>query len=333
VVIPTEEVTTPSLLSDYGGLTMIADNQIVTVNDVKTVGYSAILLSLDDLSFTNNQVRIKSETEMIIDVIAVAFTLRIVGNRFSEPLQTSAISCFGFGQMVTGACNQATHCLIFDGLESTASDLNIVNPAFARFCQDLSAVFASGGAGATTGNTFFDPATQAENLMSAQQQTNRFQITTLDQAQTSVSQRAAQLAEAAKAPHAVPETKTRATLFQNLATALSDARLSYTNLPQPSADSFILHGRVVSAAGKGLAELSVSLSDPKGILNNRVAPVKTDTNGYFTMTLRAAEYPDLTAGTSQIFVSVTNAKQKEIAKPSQALTFQPGKVAIMPIVS
>ncbi|HEX3868576.1 MAG TPA: hypothetical protein VHV78_17565, partial [Gemmatimonadaceae bacterium] len=108
-----------SPLTDAGGMTMVADNQIVTVSAESSAGYGSVVLSRDDVSFSNNQVRVKTDEGMLINVMVTAPTLRVVGNRFSEPLDGAVVSCIGIGDMVVGAANQATHCLIFDGLYAT----------------------------------------------------------------------------------------------------------------------------------------------------------------------------------------------------------------------
>jgi hypothetical protein len=177
-----------------------------------------------------------------------------------------------------------------------------------------------------------DSDAQFNSIAEAQSQWTALQGKVSKQAQAQLTLLANAFTQAGKAAHATPEIRTRAARYQALASALSSSR-SASSVPQSSADSFILHGTVVSGAGKPLANMSVALSDDKGILNARLPPVKTDANGSFTFTVRKAEYPDLTPGTAQIFVSVTDAQQKEVAKPSQALVFQPGKVAIMPIAT
>jgi len=313
-----------SRLTDFGGLTMIAGNQIVTVGDTKSRGPAALVFSGDDLSFTDNQVRVKTTAEMTFNTLAYAYTLRVLGNRFSEPVDKALVSCLGDGGMVTGASNQATHCLVFSGTLSTVTGLNSVNPQFSQPCELLSA------AGLSQQSASKDVTQGLKNITAARQQMNSFQLTTLDQAHAALAQRATDLTQAPKGEKAPVPLQTRAALYNALAVPLQDTRLASIQVPQPSDATFVVYGRVLTAAGAPGPDLTVSLSDPKGIAN-RVPPVTTDANGYFTMTLRTAEFPDLTAATSQMFVSVTDAKQREIAKPTQAITYQPGQVAIMPI--
>src|SRR5262249_33750105 len=153
-----------------------------------------------------------------------------------------------------------------------------------------------------------------------------------NEAQTSLTARATDLTQVPKGVKVPASLQNRASLYKDLAKPLNDTRLATTNAPQASDETFVVHGRVLNPAGEPQANLTVSLSDAKGVVN-RATPVKTDANGYYTVTLRTAEFPDLTAEKSQLFVSVADSKQREIAKPTTAITFQPGKIAVMPIES
>ncbi|MDE3188005.1 MAG: carboxypeptidase regulatory-like domain-containing protein, partial [Acidobacteriota bacterium] len=310
-----------SVLTQAGGLTQIADNQIVSRSDTECAGFAALISSADDLSFTDNQVRVNTAVEMRTSVQASAFTLRVLGNRFSEPLPKTIVSCRGSGGMVTATSNQATHCLVFSGTSPTAVSLNLVNPHFSEHCKALTEAvldpqISSG-----------DLAVQMKALADVQKQVDAFQSSLLDQAHTALASRADKITTMAKV---LPLLKDRAQLYGSIAASLKDTQEAVTGMPKPLKSSFVLHGRVLSTQGQPRAGVNVTLSDSKGVVNNRLAPVKTDNNGYFTVTLRAAEFPDLAEG-SQLFVSVADAKQHEIAKPEQPAIFQPGSVAIMPI--
>jgi hypothetical protein len=137
--------TVESMLTELGGMTMISDNQIVTLGGTPMIGYTAWVLSGDDLSFTNNQVRVKINAPVTVNTFAEAYTLRVVGNRFTEPLNTfnnSAVSCHGVGDMVVGACNQATHCLVFAGTDSTSTGLNTIHPTSVYGCVAVNGLIA-----------------------------------------------------------------------------------------------------------------------------------------------------------------------------------------------
>lgn len=312
-----------SLLTKVGGLTQISENQIVTTSEMKCTGFASLVSSADDLSFSNNQVRINSDVEMTTNTLASAFTLRVVGNRFSEPLSHSSISCHGFGGMVTGTSNQATHCLLFQGNYSTAQGLNLVHPLFAASCQRLSDGLLSPPS-ASKGL-----AQSLKTVTASQQQMASFQSSLLDQTQHTLTQRVEALGELAKM---MPELESRVAFYQEVAKCLQELNGAVSGAPKPVKGAFVLHGRILSTEGQPRPNLSVSLADPKGVISNRLEPVNTDNNGYFTVTLRAAEFPDLQTG-AQLFVSVTDADHKEISKPEQPAVFQPGAVAIMPIAA
>ena len=311
----------PSLLTRAGGLTQISENQIVTTSETKSAGFAAFVTSADDLSFTNNQVRVNSDVEMTSNTIASAFTLRVVGNRFSEPLSHSSISCHGVGGMVTGTSNQGTHCLLFKGNYSTAEGMNLVHPLFAPYCEKLSEGLLSPSS--ASGRL----AQSLRKISAAQLQMASLQLSALGDTQNMLSQRAEELGRLTKA---MPELKDRVRFYLEASTCVKEMKGAVSGAPKPVKGAFILHGRILSTDGKPLSELSVSLSDPNGVTSNRIKPVNTDRNGYFTVTVRAAEFPELKAG-AKLFVSVMDGKRKEVAKPEQPAVFQPGAVAIMPI--
>jgi len=310
-----------SLLPRIGGLTQIAENQIISQSDVECSGFAALVSSADDLSFTNNQVRVNTTVEMVTSVHANAYTLRVLGNRFSEPIKKALTSCRGAGGMVTATSNQATHCLLFSATDGSAVSLNLVSPGFSEQCKALSEKLLNPDASSR------DLAEPLKQMADVQQQVDTFHSSLFDQAQTALADRADSLTAMAKA---LPDLKDRAELYSSVSAPLKDVQGAVKGLPKPVSGSFVLHGRVLTKQGQPRAGVTVAVSDAKGVVNNRVAPVKTDDNGYFTVTLRAAEFPDLAAG-SQLFVSVSDAKQREIAKPQQPAVFQPDTVAVMPI--
>jgi hypothetical protein len=174
---------------------------------------------------------------------------------------------------------------------------------------------------------------ELENAVQARQKVEAMYRAALARSQATLSSRAAEMAAAAKLNTAPPGLKFRAARYQALAAALAATQMAIRKVPKQAADSFIIHGQVLNAAGEPMAKVNVSLSDAKGIVNTRVPPVTTDASGYYTMTLRANEFPDLTPDTSEMFVSVTDANNRQLAKPAQTIKYQPGKVTIMPIVA
>ena len=104
---------------------------------------SVLILSLDDLNFSGNQLRCQTSTGqanqpfLIFDSFLFALSNRVENNRFTEALTGAWISCLGVGALASGIGNQATHCLLFKGTRAQAVGMNLVNPAFEAFCDRL----------------------------------------------------------------------------------------------------------------------------------------------------------------------------------------------------
>jgi protocatechuate 3,4-dioxygenase beta subunit len=139
---------------------------------------------------------------------------------------------------------------------------------------------------------------------------------------------AMQPAKGAKAP---PELTASIAKFSAVVKDLQSVRLAISRQPKPIRDAFILHGRIVDAAGNPVPKATVSLTDAQGLANKLIKPVKTDENGFYTITLRAGEYPDLVKADEPLFVTVVDAKKRELAKPPDAIPIAIGKVAILDI--
>jgi hypothetical protein len=140
---------------------------------------------------------------------------------------------------------------------------------------------------------------------------------------------AMQPAKGVKAPRELTE---RIAKFSALVKDVQNVRLAISRQPKPIPDAFILHGRIVDAAGNPVTKATVSLSDARRLANKLVKPVKTDENGFYTITLRTGEYPDLVKADEPLFVTVMDAKKQELAKPPDAIPIAIGKVAILDIL-
>jgi hypothetical protein len=112
---------------------MVADNQIVAEVGRDASGSGAVVYSDDDVAFTNNQVQLKTSTFIEINVHVTAATLRVVGNRFSEPPSFANTSCYGIGRLLAATANQGSHCLIF--YPSTEVGLNSVPSTVQPKCE------------------------------------------------------------------------------------------------------------------------------------------------------------------------------------------------------
>lgn len=111
----------PPLMAELNwstGKTMVAQNQITLDVPDQGVGFllaSILILSLDDVGFTDNQ------CEMITTNVMGAFeaalfggSVRVADNRFAETWMRVWLSAWSFGAMNTTTDNQATHCLRAD---------------------------------------------------------------------------------------------------------------------------------------------------------------------------------------------------------------------------
>jgi hypothetical protein len=176
-------------------------------------------------------------------------------------------------------------------------------------------------------------ATPLQAALDARTQATRQFLKAIETAQSTLKSRAADLARGAKLKRAPPGLKLRAARYQALANALSDTRVAFARVPKKAADSFIVTGRVTSSADKPMANVKVSLSDAKGIVNARVQPVTTDAAGYYSFTLRTAEFPEFAADAPQMFISVTDAANRELAKPAQPIQYGAGKLVLLPIIA
>lgn len=102
------------------GNVMFANNQVV-LDEIDTMTKQIIsavrILSMDDISFNNNQCDYSLLGDFIIfPNIFLAPSLRVTDNRFKESLSGALFSVLALGMMNTTTDNQATHCIISRGL-------------------------------------------------------------------------------------------------------------------------------------------------------------------------------------------------------------------------
>ncbi len=99
------------------GSTLFNDNQ-VRLAKAGNAAVSITLLSLDDLSFGDNQSEILSEETLLVNSLSFGLTVRAPNNRMQEPLETNdaKLSLFSYGVFYnTTALNQGNHCIIAQG--------------------------------------------------------------------------------------------------------------------------------------------------------------------------------------------------------------------------
>lgn len=138
--------------------------------------------------------------------------------------------------------------------------------------------------------------------------------------------------QTAAGPKPAPDTSTRIAHYQALSKAITTLNQEHTSLPTPSRGSFIIHGRIVDASGKPLPNYLLKLSDPTQTLQARIAPVPSNEQGFFTVTLRAAEFPDLVEKKTNLFLTVTDQSGREAYAPDAPLQLVAGQMAVFSAV-
>jgi hypothetical protein len=97
------------------GLLQFNDNQLVFYSrsdEYRLVYPSCFVLSLDDASIQDNQIRTHAENGLqLVDAAVMAATTRVSNNRFAETFTGAYASLLSFAMMNTTVGNTATHCI------------------------------------------------------------------------------------------------------------------------------------------------------------------------------------------------------------------------------
>jgi hypothetical protein len=98
------------------GAVMFNDNQVLldlSASAGSLFTSSVALISLDDVSAQDNQLAAWSNNAVLLtDILVMAGSFRLVGNRLSETMFKCLLSGLGLGVLVTATLNQATHCIL-----------------------------------------------------------------------------------------------------------------------------------------------------------------------------------------------------------------------------
>jgi len=141
--------TSKAGLDDWGigqylanGNVMFNDNQVVAdlmEMEVSTSMSSVLIISLDDISFADNQLDASFYVDiMISNAIVLGLSVRINDNRFKETLILSLFSAISFGVLFNHTVdNQATHCIFADGAQVMKRDNMIL---WDNFCVLISSL-------------------------------------------------------------------------------------------------------------------------------------------------------------------------------------------------
>jgi parallel beta-helix repeat protein len=139
---PSGVSTIATILTEFGGLVQVTNNQVIT-STVEGSDAGAILAFCgDDLTVADNQFRLTAVVSAQIDALLFAYTVRILGNRFIEPLAVEAASLVAVANLLVATGNEATHCLLCAGTDAPAQvGLNLVNPMWQQVCAEVSKRF------------------------------------------------------------------------------------------------------------------------------------------------------------------------------------------------
>jgi hypothetical protein len=147
-------------------------------------------------------------------------------------------------------------------------------------------------------------------------------------AQKALQGKTAQLRkEAEAAGGGPPALKSQIAFYGTLGDAIGEMGDREAHLPKPSADTLVIQGRIIDAKGRGVKNLQLRITDPQGTIKDRIQPIVSDSQGYFTLTLRGGEFPDLVRNKTDLFITVTDASGREVFKPAQPVHLEPGKAA------
>ncbi|MDJ0755418.1 MAG: DUF6519 domain-containing protein [Ardenticatenaceae bacterium] len=139
------------------GLIQFNDNQSLFYGqapEVRLVLPNSFVLSLDDISYQDNQIRSSVERGIqITDAMVIGATTRVSNNRFAETFTGAFSSLVSFGMMNTTLGNIATHCIF--AFAQAGNIINAGNQIAIKFnCPDKS----SGLAEAIPGMVIMDAA-------------------------------------------------------------------------------------------------------------------------------------------------------------------------------
>ena len=96
---------------------LFADNQLVLAAPDEAVAFTSVLIEgLGDVAFEDNESSVTiASGGVITNLWAFGATLRVIGNRFTEPLPNALLSGITLGVMNMTNDNQANHCLLIRG--------------------------------------------------------------------------------------------------------------------------------------------------------------------------------------------------------------------------
>jgi hypothetical protein len=155
----------------------------------------------------------------------------------------------------------------------------------------------------------------------------------LDQFARFQDQRVKRLAGvAARLQSTLGEDHPRVTALRDAASAAGRLRLALQADPGrvvkqtvAGAEEWVVAGRVVDAAGKPLAGLTVRVTDRDGKLGKQLGEVRTDAQGSFARPFHGCDFGEAQKAPPELFVRVEDKSGKEILTSRASVHFQPGR--------
>ena len=187
----------------------------------------------------------------------------------------------------------------------------------------------------TTAAERTQPKTTAAEIIDGLAAVDQQRLAALQQMQSALETRLRALereaTEAAdnKAPDA-DEKAARLAHFDRLAQGITELRTIEERRPTADPDAFIIHG-YVTASKSTVKTLKLFVTDPKGKALSDLAPITADDQGFFTLTLRAADYPDIAKEKTDLQIRIVDEGGKEVFAPSSTVKFEPGRISLFAV--
>jgi hypothetical protein len=113
---------------------------------------------------------------------------------------------------------------------------------------------------------------------------------------------------------------------EHLSASVATLVIRNRQLPDPKPDVFIVHGQVTGAP-RSRKKYRLTVTDPAN-KKCKIPPVSSDENGFFTLTIRAKEFPDLVQNKSDLFLRITDSSGREVFAPADPVRVEPGGLAL-----
>jgi hypothetical protein len=124
----------------------------------------------------------------------------------------------------------------------------------------------------------------------------------------------------------------RLAYFQGLSTSFGAMVAHEQHFPVASDSTYVLFGRVEDAQGQPLPNYQLALENVGQAAKGRISSVRSDAQGYFSLTLRVAEFPNFIKNKTPIFLTITDPQGREVFTPTDPLQMEAGKITVFTAV-